>query len=107
MEIYAGIAAELRRRVEKPNPSSELTERDKGAARQRMVTSAGSSAIDVSRSETPEQAASPIFGPSCGFMAQIIAQVLANNRVDLSYAARAYSVNHAAPNAISRIADSI
>jgi hypothetical protein len=95
LSIYATSAAWQRRRVEKPNSSSQLTERDKETAHTRMVIAARSRAGNVSRGETREPVTSPILGPSCGFMAQIIGQVLAPEHAYSGFAARAYGINHA------------
>ena len=93
LEIYAPRLAHARRRVEKPNPSSQLADGEKSTTRPRMVIAVRPGVRELSRVETRERDASPIFGRSCAFMAQIIGQALAIRRTDSRYAARAYSVN--------------
>ena len=100
-EIYTLRAGEQPRRVEKPKPSSQLADHDRETKRLHTVSAAPLSNSEVSHSETQLRARSPNFGPSCGFMAQIIGQILTAKAADAGHAARTYDAAHAQMRAAS------
>ena len=93
--VYATVARPLPRRIKKAKASSALTERAAPADMQPMVSAAARAGGDPSHSETIGSDESPASGASCGFMAQLIGQILTARRSDAQRATKAYDAARA------------
>lgn len=89
--VNPGRSADFHREVEKPRASNPLQDERLRAAPGRDKGRATSGGNLLSRSGTEIAHASPAIGPSAGFAAQVIGQIMGAGQTDARDAAAAYA----------------